>query len=76
MLDNSSGKIVAGGTMDADKLFIEPTLVEVTDVSDSLLVEESFGPLMPVSACRQPGPGNQHCELHSRHTSGSLRFWF
>lgn len=48
MLDSSSGKIVAGGTMDADKLFIEPTLIEVTDVNDSLLVEESFGPLMPV----------------------------
>jgi beta-apo-4'-carotenal oxygenase len=48
MLDNTSGKIVAGGTMDAEKLFIEPTLVEVTDVNDSLLVDESFGPLMPV----------------------------
>ena len=48
MLDSSSGKIVAGGTMDADKLFIEPTLIEVSDVNDSLLVEESFGPLMPV----------------------------
>ena len=50
MLDNTSGKIVAGGTMDADKLFIEPTLVEVNDVNDSMLVEESFGPLMPVMA--------------------------
>ena len=48
MLDSTSGKIVAGGTMDADKLFIEPTLVEVGDVNDSLLVDESFGPLMPV----------------------------
>jgi beta-apo-4'-carotenal oxygenase len=48
MLDNTSGKIVAGGTMDADQLFIEPTLVEVSDINDSLLVEESFGPLMPV----------------------------
>jgi beta-apo-4'-carotenal oxygenase len=48
MLDNTSGKIVAGGTMDADQLYIEPTLIEVSDVNDSLLVEESFGPLMPV----------------------------
>lgn len=48
MLDNTSGKIVAGGTMDAENLFIEPTLVEVSDVNDSLLVEESFGPLIPV----------------------------
>jgi len=48
MLDNTSGKIVAGGTMDAEDLFIEPTLIEVSDPSDSLIVDESFGPLMPI----------------------------
>ncbi|KAI1609269.1 hypothetical protein EDD37DRAFT_569263 [Exophiala viscosa] len=48
MLDNTSGRIVAGGTMDAEDLFIEPTVIEVTDPKDSLLVEESFGPLIPV----------------------------
>lgn len=48
MLDNTSGKIVIGGTMDADQLFIEPTVVEVSDANDSLLVEESFGPLIPI----------------------------
>lgn len=50
MLDDSSGKIVSGGTMDANELFIEPTVVEVTDLNDSLLTEESFGPLLPVVA--------------------------
>jgi beta-apo-4'-carotenal oxygenase len=48
MLDNTSGKIVIGGTMDAEELFIEPTVVQVTDPKDSLIVEESFGPLIPV----------------------------
>lgn len=48
MLDNSSGKIVIGGTMDADELFIEPTVVEVSDPQDSMLTEESFGPLIPI----------------------------
>lgn len=48
MLDNSTGKIVLGGEMDADQLFIEPTVVEVSDVNDSLLIEESFGPLIPI----------------------------
>ena len=48
MLDSTSGKIVLGGTMNADERFIEPTVVEVTDVNDSLLAEESFGPLIPV----------------------------
>ncbi|KIW61198.1 hypothetical protein, variant [Exophiala xenobiotica] len=48
MLDNTSGKIVIGGTMDAEELFIEPTVVQVTDPKDSLIVEESFGPLIPI----------------------------
>jgi beta-apo-4'-carotenal oxygenase len=48
MLDNTSGKIVIGGTMDAEKLYIEPTVIEVSDVGDSLLVDESFGPLIPI----------------------------
>lgn len=48
MLDSTAGKIVIGGTMDAEKLFIEPTVIEVSDASDSLLVDESFGPLIPV----------------------------
>ena len=48
MVDNSSGKVVMGGQMDANDLFIEPTVVEVSDVNDSLLAEESFGPLMPL----------------------------
>ncbi len=50
MLDNTKGKIVLGGTMDRDQLFIEPTVVLLSDKDkdDSLLVEESFGPLMPI----------------------------
>jgi beta-apo-4'-carotenal oxygenase len=48
MLDNTSGKIVIGGTMDAEQLFIEPTVIEVSDPSDSLIKDESFGPLIPI----------------------------
>lgn len=48
MLDGTSGKIVAGGTMDAGDLFIEPTVVLITDPEDSLMRDESFGPLLPV----------------------------
>lgn len=48
MLDGTSGKIVAGGTMDADELFIEPTVVVINDPEDSLMRDESFGPLLPV----------------------------
>lgn len=48
MLDSTNGKIVAGGTMDADDRFIEPTVIVITDPDDSLMRDESFGPLMPV----------------------------
>lgn len=48
MLDGTSGKIVAGGMTDASDRFIEPTVIIITDPEDSLMRDESFGPLMPV----------------------------
>ncbi|EAU36505.1 conserved hypothetical protein [Aspergillus terreus NIH2624] len=48
MIDNSKGKILMGGTMDEKERFIEPTLVQVDSTDDSMLVQESFGPLIPI----------------------------
>lgn len=48
MLDSSNGKILIGGTMDEADLFIEPTVVQIDSLSDSLTSEESFGPLLPI----------------------------
>jgi beta-apo-4'-carotenal oxygenase len=48
MLDNSEGKVLYGGAMDEATLFMEPTLVQVSSPTDSLLTDESFGPLLPV----------------------------
>lgn len=48
MLDETKGKILMGGTMDEEDRFLEPTVVQVDDVTDSLLVDESFGPLIPI----------------------------
>ena len=50
MLDATSGEIVLGGSMDAAERFIEPTVITVNDVHDSLLAEESFGPFIPLLA--------------------------
>ncbi|KAH8699758.1 Aldehyde/histidinol dehydrogenase [Ilyonectria robusta] len=50
MLDSSMGKIVLGGSMDESDLFIEPTAVLVDDIQDSMMVEESFGPIFSVMA--------------------------
>ncbi|KAH6609695.1 aldehyde dehydrogenase 3b1 [Trichoderma cornu-damae] len=48
MLDNTKGKIVMGGSMDEADFFIEPTVVLVDDVGDSMVAEESFGPIWSI----------------------------
>lgn len=48
MLDSSKGKILLGGTVDEEELFIEPTIVLVDSVEDSLCTDESFGPFIPI----------------------------
>ncbi|KAB8300936.1 hypothetical protein EYC80_002861 [Monilinia laxa] len=48
MLDDSKGKILIGGEMDEAENFIAPTVVLVDSQDDSLLADESFGPLIPI----------------------------
>ena len=48
MLDNSKGKILMGGDLNQEDRYIEPTLILVDSPDDSLLIDESFGPLMPL----------------------------
>ncbi|KAA8571488.1 hypothetical protein EYC84_001488 [Monilinia fructicola] len=48
MLDESKGKILIGGELDEAENYIAPTVVLVDSQDDSLLVDESFGPLIPI----------------------------
>lgn len=50
MVDDSKGKILIGGETDESENFIETTVVQVNDINDSMVVDESFGPLIPVLA--------------------------
>ncbi len=50
LVDESRGKILIGGEMDESDNFIEFTVVQVEDENDSMIVNESFGPLMPLLA--------------------------
>ncbi|TAQ90205.1 hypothetical protein B7494_g1460 [Chlorociboria aeruginascens] len=50
MLDETRGEILIGGEMDETENFIAPTVVEIYDQNDSLIIDESFGPLLPVLA--------------------------
>lgn len=48
LIGESKGKILMGGEMDESDKFIEPTLIQVDDFHDNLVMEETFGPLMPI----------------------------
>lgn len=48
MLDQSQGKILIGGEVDESENYIELTFVQVNDINDSMIVDESFGPLIPI----------------------------
>ncbi|KAH8596477.1 Aldehyde/histidinol dehydrogenase [Bisporella sp. PMI_857] len=50
MLDESRGKILLGGEVDEAENYIDITVVQVNDIKDSMIVDESFGPLMPLLA--------------------------
>jgi beta-apo-4'-carotenal oxygenase len=50
MLDDSKGKILIGGEVDEAENYIDITVVQVNDINDSMIVDESFGPLMPILA--------------------------
>ncbi len=43
-----SGKAVIGGKVDADDLWIEPTVLIDVKPSDPVMQEEIFGPILPI----------------------------
>jgi acyl-CoA reductase-like NAD-dependent aldehyde dehydrogenase len=45
-------KILLGGDTDLEKLYIEPTIVEVEDMDNILMQEEIFGPILPLITYR------------------------
>lgn len=47
-LDSSSGTIVIGGETDRDNKYISPTLVKDVTMTDSLMKDEIFGPILPI----------------------------
>ncbi|WP_109529368.1 MULTISPECIES: aldehyde dehydrogenase family protein [Nocardia] len=48
MLNSSGGRIVHGGTVDADRARAELTIVIDPDIDSPLMTEEIFGPVLPV----------------------------
>lgn len=60
LLDETKGKIVAGGEMDEDNLFISPTLVLGVDKDDKLMEGEIFGPILPLMVVDRLVEGVKH----------------
>lgn len=48
MLDATKGKVILGGETDEAQKYIAPTVVRDVTPEDSLMVEEIFGPILPV----------------------------
>jgi beta-apo-4'-carotenal oxygenase len=48
MLDSTNGKVIIGGATDETDNFIEMTVILVDSEQDSLIKDESFGPLIPI----------------------------
>lgn len=50
LIESTEGTVVAGGHSDATTLRIEPTVIVDPSPSDPVMVDEIFGPLLPVLA--------------------------
>ncbi|KAF9948644.1 aldehyde dehydrogenase 3, member A2 [Mortierella alpina] len=48
LLDQTKGKVVAGGDCEEDDLFMSPTLVLGVERDDKLMEGEIFGPILPI----------------------------
>lgn len=46
--DNHGGKILYGGNVNKEKLYIAPTIVEQPKKDSLMMSEEIFGPIMPI----------------------------
>ncbi|TQS74487.1 aldehyde dehydrogenase [Ornithinibacillus gellani] len=49
----SDGQILYGGAVDAEKLMIEPTLLDQVDWNAPVMKEEIFGPILPIMTFHQ-----------------------
>jgi aldehyde dehydrogenase (NAD+) len=48
LLQESRAKVVFGGKSDAKDLYIEPTVIDRVELTDPVMMDEIFGPLLPV----------------------------
>jgi acyl-CoA reductase-like NAD-dependent aldehyde dehydrogenase len=54
MLSTTKGRVAFGGETDAKERWISPTLLVDIDISDSVMEEEIFGPILPILTVDSP----------------------
>ena len=60
----SNRKIISGGRMDKQNLFIEPTLLGDVNIHDAVMKDEIFGPVLPVIPFKTKGDALKIIESH------------
>ena len=50
LIQNTNGKVIMGGAMNEADNFIEPTVIQIQDPNDPLMLEENFGPIITILA--------------------------
>ncbi|SYX84154.1 aldehyde dehydrogenase [Paenibacillus alvei] len=48
ILEKDRDNVIVGGKTNKEKLYIEPTLLEAASWSDAVMLDEIFGPLLPI----------------------------
>jgi len=66
LLDNTQGKVVVGGQMDEEDLYIAPTLVSGVDKTDKLMESEIFGPILPMMIVDRLVEGVKYVNQHDQ----------
>jgi len=54
LLENTKGRIVYGGKVDLEDLWVEPTIVVDVPLDDPLMEGEIFGPILPIVTANYP----------------------
>jgi len=67
----NDGTIIVGGDCSEEALYIEPTIIEVTDLNIPIMTEEIFGPILPMIVYQQP----EEIEKIIEHNPNPLAFY-
>lgn len=66
ILERDKNKIIFGGSIDMTKRFISPTILNNVTLSDAVMQEELFGPILPVIKYKDLNDIKKHINAHPK----------